>query len=133
MKKKISIVLALLGVLIIFGFLTYKEEVSYSKYAKIIVFNRVHNFGVAKAGDTISYEYKIKNISNEPFTITNVTSDKDVLFKKTRIKKIIDSIQETSIYVQFVPETKGRVKRIIKVESNSSAGLINLELKGVVK
>ena len=91
------------------------------------------DFGTARVGDTIIQVYHINNVSKNLFAVTEVNSDDDVSFEGTILNKPVFGGETKSIVVQFVPETKGKVMRVIEVISNSTSGIIKLELKGTVK
>lgn len=110
-----------------------EKEITFSEYAKTKIENKIIDFGVAKLGDTIKQVYAIENISDKHFVIAGLMSDKDVFFKGTILDKSNFPGQKKVIYVQFVPEIKGRVSRQIEVVSNSTSGIIKLELKGIVE
>ncbi|WP_281240392.1 DUF1573 domain-containing protein [Flavobacterium praedii] len=77
--------------------------------------------------------YAIENISDKHFVISELQSDKDVFFEGTILDKSNFPGQKKSIYVQFIPESKGMISRQIEVVSNSTSGIIKLELKGRIK
>jgi hypothetical protein len=133
MKNKIIYILIGLAAFVIFIAMNIKKEITFSEYAKTKIENRIIDFGVAKLGDTIKKVYAIENISDKSFVISDLQSDKDVFFEGTILDKSNFPGQKKSIYVQFIPETKGIVSRQIEVVSNSTSGIIKLELKGRVE
>lgn len=133
MKNKIIYILAGLAAFVVFIAMNIKKEITFSEYAKTKIENRIIDFGVAKLGDTIKKVYAIENISDKSFVISDLQSDKDVFFEGTILDKSNFPGQKKSIYVQFIPETKGIISRQIEVVSNSTSGTIKLELKGRVE
>lgn len=133
MKNKIIYILIGLAAFVIFIAMNIKKEITFSEYAKTKIENRIIDFGVTKLGDTIKKVYAIENISDKSFVISDLQSDKDVFFEGTILDKSNFPGQKKSIYVQFIPETKGIVSRQIEVVSNSTSGIIKLELKGRVE
>lgn len=133
MKNKIIYILAGLAAFVVFIAMNIKKEITFSEYAKTKIENRIIDFGVAKLGDTIKKVYAIENISDKSFVISELHSDKDVFYEGTILDKSNFPGQKKSIYVQFIPETKGIVSRQIEVVSNSTSGIIKLELKGRVE
>ena len=133
MKNKIIYILIGLAAFVIFIAINIKKEITFSEYAKTKIENRIIDFGVAKLGDTIKKVYAIENISDKSFVISELQSDKDVFFEGTILDKSNFPGQKKSIYVQFIPETKGIISRQIEVVSNSTSGTIKLELKGRVE
>jgi len=133
MKNKIIYILIGLASFVIFIAMNIKKEISFSEYAKTKVENKVIDFGVAEVGDSIKQVYVIENISDKYFVISELRSDKDVFFEGNILDKSNFPGQKKSIYVQFIPETKGIISRQIEVVSNSTSGVIKLELKGRIK
>ena len=133
MKNRRTYILIGLLALIVFIAMNIKKEITFSEYAKTKIENKIIDFGVAKLGDTIKQVYVIENISDKHFVIAELMSQKDVFFKGTILDKSNFPGQKKVIYVQFVPETKGSVSRQIEVVSNSTSGIIKLELKGIVE
>lgn len=132
MRKKVIITLVVLSISLL-SYLSYDRKVTFDKYSKIKLMNPVYNFGAKKLGEKINYKFRIKNISNQPFTITNINCDSQIKFINTRIKKIIDTEQEAIIETEFILTEKGLFREIIQVESNSDKGIINLKIIGNVK
>jgi hypothetical protein len=130
MKNKIIYILIGLVAFVIFIAINIKKEITFSEYAKTKIENKVIDFGVAKLGDTIKKVYEIENISDKHFVIAELRSDKDVFFEGTVLNKSNFPGQKKSIYVQFIPETKGIISKQIEVVSNSASGVIKLVLKG---
>ena len=133
MKKKYVYILVALIVFIVFVATNIKKECTFNKYAKTTIDKKMIDFGTAKVGDTIMQVYHINNVSKNLFVVTEVDSNDDVSFEGTILNKPIFGGETKSIVVQFVPETKGRVLRVIEVISNSTSGIIKLELKGTIK
>lgn len=133
MKKKYVYILVALIVFIVFVATNIKKEYTFNKYAKTTIDKKMIDFGTAKVGDTIMQVYHINNVSKNLFVVTEVDSNDDVSFEGTILNKPIFGSETKSIVVQFVPETKGRVLRVIEVISNSTSGIIKLELKGTIK
>ena len=126
MSKNIKIIIVLL-VLILIGFLTFEKKISYDKYAKIDYGKTFFNINEYNVGDTILINFKIKNISQNPFYIKEIKSDDDIDFGNTRIKKIIDTNQESLISIKFILESQ-IVNKDILIESNSDKGSIKLKI-----
>ena len=133
MKNKIIYILMGLAAFVIFIAMNIKKEISFSEYAKTKVENSVIDFGVAEIGDIINQVYAIENISDKHFVISELRSDKDVFFESTILDKSNFKRKKKSIYVQFIPESKGIISRQIEVVSNSTSGIIKLELNGRIK
>ncbi|VXB08474.1 hypothetical protein FLAVO9R_110030 [Flavobacterium sp. 9R] len=133
MKNKKLYVIIGLSLFVVFILLNIKIETKFNKYAKTTIDKKMIDFGTAKVGDTIMQVYHINNVSKNLFVVTEVDSNDDVSFEGTILNKPILGGETKSIVVQFVPETKGRVLRVIEVISNSTSGIIKLELKGTIK
>jgi hypothetical protein len=133
MKNKIIYILIGLVAFVIFIAMNVKKEITFSEYAKTKIENKVIDFGVANLGDTIRRVYEIENISDKHFVISGLRSDKDVFFDGTILDKSNFPGQKKSIYVQLIPETKGIISRQIEVVSNSTSGIIKLDLKGRIE
>ena len=133
MKKKNIIILVIVLNVTFLSYLSYDRKVTFNKYSTIKLINPVYNFRVKKLGEKINYKFKIKNISKQPFTITNIYCDRHIKFINTRIKKIIDTEQEAIIETEFILTEKGLFKENIQVESNSDKGIINLKIIGNVQ
>jgi hypothetical protein len=133
MKNKSIYVLLGLAALVIFIAMNIKKEITFNEYAKTKIENRIIDFGIAKLGDTIKQVYSIENISDKHFVIAELISDRDVFFEGTVLDKSNFPGQKKTIYVQFIPETRGIISRQIEVVSNSTLGIIKLELKGRVE
>lgn len=131
--KKIVIIISAVVIISYLSYLTYDKKVTFDKYSTVQIINPNYNFGNKFLGDKLNYKFRIKNISNQPFTITNIYCDEDIKFINTRIKKIIDTEQEAVIEIEVVLTEKGTYKKLIQVESNSDKGLINLKINGNVK
>jgi hypothetical protein len=64
--------------------------------------------------------------------VTEVRSNSDMFFEGTILNKPVLEGETKSIVVRFVPETRGKLVRVIEVISNSTSGIIKLELTGTV-
>lgn len=131
--KKVVIIILVIFIVSYLSYLSYDKKITFDKYSTVQVINPNYNFGDKFLGDKVNYKFKIKNVSNQPFTITNIYCDSQIKFINTRIKKIIDTEQEAIIETEFILTEKGLFKEIIQVESNSDKGIINLKIIGNVK
>lgn len=136
LKLKTKAILLSFGILIVvillYGFLTIKKEVKFSKYAQIKILNKELNLGNFKLGDKIDSCFEIKNISMHPYVITEINANKKISFSGTRIKKIIGYNEKIKIYFQFTPKRKGSFKEKIEIISNSDKGRIILGFNTVI-
>lgn len=117
-----------LFVLISFVFGCKKDE--FSKFDSI----KTHNFGTAKIGDTIKYEFKLKNVSDNLLKINQIgtsCSCTGAIISDSIVKKNNFAI----ISITYVPtdENKGFVKNSIVVEANTNPIFSTLYLEGNVK
>jgi hypothetical protein len=130
-NKRLYIILGLI-LFIIFILLNIKIETKFNKYAKTAIYKQRIDFGTAKLGDTILQVYHIDNVSKDFFVVTEVRSNSDMFFEGTILNKPVLEGETKSIVVRFVPETRGKLVRVIEVISNSTSGIIKLELTGTV-
>ncbi len=121
-KKAILGFGSLIAIILLYGFLTIKKEVKFNKYAQIRITNKELNLGNLKLGTKIDSCFEIKNISINPFVITEIKANKEISFFKTRIKKIVEFDEQTKIHFQFTPKNKGRFQEKIEIISNSDKG-----------
>lgn len=131
--KKTSIIIGIILLISFLAFLTYERKIEFDKYSTVKILNPNYNFGNKKVGDKVYHQFIIKNISNQPFTITNIYSEAKINFLNTRIKKIVDTQQDAIIETELTLTQKGQVNELIQVESNSDKGIINLKIEGNVK
>jgi len=132
LKNKKNIIIAVLaiiitGVVLVF---TIKKEIKFSNYVSTIVLNPISNFSNNSKNTVFKTEFKILNLNDGPFVITNVYSDDDIDFLETRIKKIIDTCSITTIQAKVITNKKGEFLKTIFVESNSKDGVIKLQIVG---
>jgi hypothetical protein len=134
MKNKTIFITIILLFLVMFLFLNIKQEVRFNRYASTEITESSFNFGVIRLGEKVNKVFKIKNKSKkEPFVVIKIATDEDVVCNKNIENKAILPDQEKLISVEFKPTSRGKITKKIKIESNSSSGLIELELKGIVE
>ena len=126
MKKKILLIFLALCLITVYGLATTKKEIKFSIFSKINVLDKTLTLGEVALGEKIENEFLIKNISENPFVITNLESDDDVSFHGTTIRDVINLDEFTTIKFQFKPIKKGKYLKKIKVISNSDSGNFNL-------
>jgi len=117
-----------LFILISFLFGCKKDE--FSKFDS----KKTHNFGIAKIGDTIRYEFKLKNVSDNLLKINQIgtsCSCTGAIISDSIIKKNNFAV----ISITYIPtiENKGFIKNSIVVEANTNPTFTTLYLEGMVK
>lgn len=117
-----------LFILICFLFGCKKDE--FSKFDS----EKIHNFGIAKIGDTIRYEFKLKNVSDNLLKINQIgtsCSCTGAIISDSIIKKNNFAV----ISITYIPtiENKGFIKNSIVVEANTNPTFTTLYLEGMVK
>lgn len=129
MKKKYFAALLLFILTVIIVLFSFKKEIKYNKYATIEIEKKEYNFGTIHQNSKV--KFIIKNISNNPFYILNVTSSEKTNFLDTKIKKIIDTNNYTFIGGEVIAHNIGNYYNSINIESNSKVK-IKLVIKGYV-
>ena len=134
MKNKTIYITIVSFFLAIFCFLNIKKEVRFNRYAETEIIENSFDFGAIKLGKKINKVFSIKNKSKkEPLIVTKISSDNDVVCNKGIFNLAVLPGQEKLIFVEFTPTLRGKVAKKIQIESNSSSGLIELKLKGIVE
>ena len=135
-NKKIYILILVISV-VIFLVSNIKEEKRFifKSYARTLIVEKSIDFGNKKLGDVVSENFIIKNVSNETFIIAKILCKEDdsIIFNNNLTNKVVLPNQVKVINVEFLTKEKGKIFKIIEVVSNSTSGIIKLELKGIVE
>jgi hypothetical protein len=135
-NKKVYIVILIVSV-VVFLVCNIKEEKRFifKNHAKTLIVKKSLNFGHKKLGEVVSGNFIIKNVSNETFIIAKILckEDESIVFNNNFANKVVLPDQVKVINVEFLTKERGKIVRIIEVVSNSTSGIIKLELKGIVE
>lgn len=117
-------------------FLSCKKTVSTNDdlYSSIFIEEKEHNFSKKNANDTISFTFKIKNISNVPYEIIAVSQSCGCTTTNfTDGPILIDEYADVT--VEYIPESEdfGEVMKSIVVSDNSNEGFQVFYLKGIIE
>lgn len=129
--KKVYVLLIFISTILVLGYLTFEKKVDYDKYAKVEVVQPICYNDTINLNSTNQCEFKLTNISNNPFYIIDISSSKKVNFLDTRIKKIIETNNSTIIKTEFIASKRGPYENKIFLESNSEEEIV-LTIKGFV-
>lgn len=110
-----------------------EEEFVEQVYSKIVIENQDFDFGNISVNDTVSYTYKVKNISEEPLIVTKIVSNCNCVetnYTKTPILKN----QELNISAKFISkkENFGPINILMLIECNIEKGAEVISMSGYV-
>lgn len=106
---------------------------SAKKNAKAYIPVSTYNFGTISLKDTINYNFKIKNIGENPLVINKIESTCNCTYFKYDNKPVFKN-KELIIKSQFIPKKNklGKNTASILIESNFEDRVIELKLEGIV-
>ena len=131
MLRTSLIVTTIVAILFYFGFKSFQKKMTFNQYADVEVLNPTINFGTVPRGEPIRCEFKIRNNSDHPFIVINIVGAKDLKFKGSRIKELVNMNEATTIFVQLISTEVGEIRKSVIVESNSK-NPIQLKIIGKV-
>lgn len=113
-----------------------KTHISHSSTAKIEFYDLTHDFGtLSSTGSLYHYEYRFKNVGDEPLIINKVESSCGCLIVNES-KEPVQPGKQGVISIDFNPKATqyGYVKRYVDVYNNSSnLPFAHLIISGIIK
>ena len=131
MLRTSLIITSIVAILFYFGLKSFQKKTTFNQFADVEVLNPTINFGTVPKGEPIQCEFKIHNNSDRPFIVINIVGDKDLKFNGSRIKKLVNMNEATTIFVQLTSTEVGEIRKSVIVESNSKTP-IQLKIIGKV-